>query len=101
MATAKVRPDVLSPRSGLTRHAHQRLAQRGIQQLQVDLIHLFGVDHLQQGGTMYSFIPERTIAELKEALERCARVALIKGDGEHLITAFHQTRKIRHTGWVA
>lgn len=85
----------------LTRHAQQRSAQRAIRQLQIELINLFGVDHLQKGGAMYSFIPERTLTELRTALDRCAGVALIKADGDVVVTAFHQQRKVGHTEWAA
>lgn len=85
----------------LTQHARRRSAQRGISQLQIDLIRLFGVDHLQKGGGLHCYIPDRTLSELRAALERCSGVALIKGDGDAVVTAFHQHRKVGHTEWAA
>lgn len=101
MATTKIRTGVPKANGRMTRHAQQRSAQRGIRQLQIDLINLFGVDHLQKGGGMLCFIPDRTIAELRSALDRCSGVALVKGEGDAVVTAFHQHRKISHTEWAA
>lgn len=85
----------------LTLHARERMAQRGIRDLQLQLIQIFGVDHLQKGGSVLSRIPERRLAELRAALDRCADVAIIKSRSECLITAIHQHRRIRHTEWAA
>lgn len=90
-----------SPGYCLTRHAQQRGAQRAIRERQIELIRLFGVDHLQKGGAMLSFIPDRVLSELRNALDRCAGVALVKGEGDTVLTVFHQHRKINHTEWVA
>jgi hypothetical protein len=85
----------------LTLHAQERIAQRGIRDLQLQLIQLFAVDQLQKGGTLLSRIPERKIAELRAALERCADVAIVKNSDERVITVMHQHRRIRHTEWAA
>lgn len=85
----------------LTLHAQERLSQRGIRDLQLQLIQAFGVDHLQKGGSVLSRIPERTLAELRAALDRCADVAIIKSRNECVITVLHQHRRIRHTEWAA
>lgn len=84
-----------------TKHAQERKAQRGISDLQVQLIELFGEDHLQKGGTMFSRIPDRKLAQLRAAIERCAGLALIKGHGDCVVTVFHQYRPVRHTEWTA
>jgi hypothetical protein len=95
-------PDTVSAGRGrLTLHAQQRIAQRGIRQAQIDLINLFGVDHLQKGGAMLCYIPDRTIAELRAALDRCSGIALVKGERDAVVTAFHQRRKVDHTEWAA
>lgn len=101
MATKKIRTGVPEAGGRMTWHAQQRSAQRGIRQIQIDLINLFGVDHLQKGGAMHCFIPDRTIAELRAALDRCPGVALVKGERDAVVTAFHQHRKINHTEWAA
>lgn len=88
-------------RPRLTEHAQRRSAQRGIRRLQIDLITLFGVDHLQKGGGMLCFIPDRTIAELRAALDRCSGVALIKGDKDAVVTAFHQQKRVARVDWAA
>lgn len=33
-----------------TRHARQRMQQRGISQMHIQLVHFFGEDRLQKGG---------------------------------------------------
>jgi hypothetical protein len=101
MRTKTIRNTASAAGGSLTLHAQQRIAQRGIRQAQIDLINLFGVDHLQKGGAMLCFIPDRTIAELRAALDRCSGVALVKGEGDAVVTAFHQNRKISHTEWAA
>lgn len=85
----------------VTRHAEQRMAQRAIRRLQVQLISSFGVDHLQKGGSVLSFIPDTVIAELRVAIDRCPGVSIVKGKQEQIVTAFHQRRKTRHAGWTA
>lgn len=91
--------DRIKPR--LTPHAQERLTQRGIRDLQLQLIQAFGIDHLQKGGSVLSRIPERRLAELRAALDRCADLAIIKGRNECVITVMHQHRRIRHTEWAA
>lgn len=85
----------------VTRHGQERMSQRAIRPRQVALISSFGVDHQQKGVGTLSFIPDDLISELREALDRCRGVALIKGVGEQVVTAFHQTRRVRHSGWRA
>jgi len=91
------------PESGyrLTRHAQQRSSQRAIRDLQLQLIQLFGVDHLQKGGSMVSFIPDRLIAELRTAIDRCAGVSIIKAEDEVVVTVMHQGRRVATTDWTA
>ena len=101
MRTKSIRETASVGGGRLTLHAQQRVAQRGIRQVQIDLINLFGVDHLQKGGGMLCLIPDRTIAELRAALDRCSGVALVKGEGDAVVTAFHQDRRINHTEWAA
>ena len=84
-----------------THHGQLRMSQRAIRQHQVALIKSFGVDHLQKGGSTVSFIPDDMISELRAALNRCAGVSLIKGVQEEIVTAFHQKRRTKHTGWLA
>ena len=85
----------------LTLHAQERLTQRGIRDLQLQLTQAFGVDHLQKGGSLLGYIPARRLAELRAALDRCADVAIVKSRNECVITVMHQYRRIRHTEWAA
>lgn len=84
-----------------TYHGQRRMSQRAIRQRQVALIKSFGVDHLQKGGSTVCFIPDDVISELRAALDRCAGVSLVKGTQEEVITAFHQSRRTKHAGWLA
>jgi hypothetical protein len=81
----------------LTRHAVQRCRQRGINDLQVALVSLFGDDHYQAGGCTFSFIPRRRLRALRAALDRLEQVALIKTPGEAVATVMHLDRPVRHT----
>ena len=67
----------------------------------MELIRYFGEDHYQTGGSVLSFIPQRRIAELRVAIERCSKVALVKGDGEQVITIMHMSQKIARTEFVS
>lgn len=77
------------------------MAQRGVRELQLQLIQVFGVDFLQKGGSVLSRIPARRLAELRAALDRCDGVAIVKGGNECVITVMHEHRRIRHTDWAA
>ncbi|NDU92032.1 MAG: hypothetical protein G3I10_05395 [Ferrovum sp.] len=85
----------------MTEHAQRRKQQRGISNLQVDLIRYFGDDCYQQGGCTLSFITERRISELRQALERISKVAMVKGPAEEVITVMHLSRRIGRTQYVA
>lgn len=43
-----------------TEHAQKRKQQRGISDLQVELIRTFGDDHFQKGGCSLSFISAKS-----------------------------------------
>lgn len=85
----------------LTRHAQQRSSQRAVRDLQLQLIQLFGVDHVQKGGSVVSFIPDRLIPELRAAIDRCTGVSIIKAEDERVVTVMHQSRRVATTDWTA
>jgi len=85
----------------LTAHAQKRKQQRGIDDMQLELIRLFGVDHYQKGGGSLSFIPERTVAELRKAIDKLHNVAVIKGLNDQAVTVMHMDRRIKKTQYAA
>lgn len=84
-----------------TRHAKQRMQQRGISNIQMQLIQLFGEDHLQKGGSYYSYVPEEMIRKLQAALGGLNSIAIVKSSDEAVITVMHKTQKMRATSYVA
>ena len=84
-----------------TRHAKERMQQRGISEMQMQLIHCFGVDRLQKGGSYLSYVPAQTIQEIRAALDGLSSRAIVKSENEDVITAMHQTRKVRTTNYRA
>jgi hypothetical protein len=101
--TAPGEPWLRQPQRGyqLTRHAQRRSSQRGIRDIQIQLIQLFGVDHVQKGGSVLSFIPERLIHQLRSAIDRCDGVSIIKADDESVVTVMHLDRRVATTEWSA
>lgn len=88
-------------RSALTAHARQRMQQRGISELQVQLIECFGVHRLQKGGTALSYIPHKTLAKLRHAIDKLSNTTVVLGKDERVITAMHKTRHIHMTDYAA
>lgn len=85
----------------LTEHAQKRKQQRGISNLQIDLIRHFGVDHYQKGGCCLSYIDEKTIKQLRCAIDKLAKVALVKTPTEYVATVMHMDRRVHTTQFVA
>lgn len=85
----------------MTKHAQTRMQQRGISELQMDLIRYFGADHYQKGGCSLSYIDERTIKQLRCAIDRLANVALVKTPAEYAATVMHMDRRIHKTQYVS
>lgn len=86
---------------GLTEHAQKRKQQRGISDLQVDLIRYFGSDHYQKGGCSLSYIDEKTIVKLRLAIDKLDKVAMVKTPSESIATVMHMDRRVRKTLYVA
>lgn len=84
-----------------TKHAQKRQSQRAISDVQIELIYHFGVDHYQTGGSTLSFIPDRTISQLRAALDRCSGVAIVKGEREKMITTMRLLQKVARTEWTS
>lgn len=85
----------------LTEHAQKRKQQRGFTDLQVELIRKFGEDYYQKGGCSLSFISEKKLAQLRNALDKLSNVALVKDGSERGITIMHMDHRIHKTRYVA
>jgi hypothetical protein len=85
----------------LTQHAQRRKQQRGISNLQIRLIQFFGEDRYQKGGGTVTFISEKEIKNLRAALDRIDKVALIKTPTETASTVLHMTRPIRFSDYAS
>lgn len=85
----------------LTEHAQKRKQQRGISDLQIDLIRYFGADHYQKGGCSLCYIDEKTIKQLRWAIDNLDKVAMVKTPTEHVATVMHMDKRIHTTQSVA
>lgn len=85
----------------LTEHAQKRKQQRGITDLQIELIRTFGDDHYQKGGCSLSYISEKKLAQLRHALDKLNNLALVKESTERVVSVMHMDRRIHKTGYVA
>lgn len=84
----------------MTVHAQKRRQQRGISELQVQLIATFGEDCYQKGGCTLSYIPKKRLQQLREAIDRLKGVAVVKTPEEALATVMHVQRRIVHTAYT-
>jgi hypothetical protein len=85
----------------LTAHAQKRKQQRGISTMELDLIKYFGIDHYQKGGCSLSYIDGKTIKQLRAAIDKLDKVAMIKTATESIATVMHMDRRIRTTQYAA
>ena len=90
----------MNPRR-LTEHAQRRKQQRGISDLQLELIRTFGEDHYQKGGSTLCYIPEKRLIQLRQAIDKLAGVALVKAPSEEVVTMLHVDRRIGTTHYAA
>jgi len=98
---SNVRLRVVASGANLTEHAQKRRQQRGISEMQIQLISYFGSDRYQKGGCTLAQIPEGTLRELRRALDGIDKLALIKSPDEKVLTVIHQDRRISSTQFVA
>lgn len=83
-----------------TAHARARMQQRAISELQVLLIKYFGVTRYQKGGYELSFVPEKTLVQLRHAINKLAGTVVL-AEEEKVLTAMHKTRRIHTTDYAA
>lgn len=84
-----------------TAHAKMRMHQRAISEMQIRLIQEFGQYQYQKGGANFAFIPERTLADLRHAIDKLAKVRIVLGESDKVLTALHETRRVHKTQYVA
>lgn len=72
-----------------SRHAKQRMDQRAINPLMVDLISLFGKTIYQKGGTEKQMIPRKKLKQLRQALDHLEDVSLVVAEDSTIITVMH------------
>lgn len=87
--------------NNLTEHAQKRKQQRGIDDLQLELLRVFGVDHYQKGGCSLSYIPARTLTDLRNAIDKLHNLAMVKGANDHGVTILHMDKRLRKTRYAA
>jgi len=85
----------------ITSHARKRMNQRAINDVVVQLIETFGEFKYQKGGEHYAYVNEKTIAKLRKAVDKLSSARAIYGESDKLVTAFHQTRRVRATEYSA
>ena len=85
----------------LTEHAQMRKQQRGIKDLQLQLLQHFGTDHYQKGGCSLCFIDRKTIQMLRSAIDNLDKLAAVKTPSETLATVMHMDRRIHSTQYAA
>lgn len=87
----------------LTEHAQKRKQQRGISDLQIELIRAFGDDHYQKGGCTLSYISEKKIRQLRDAVDKLttSTIASVKSPDEIDVTYMHMHHRIYKTQFAA
>ena len=91
----------MSHAPSLTAHAQRRKQQRGISDIQMQLIHHFGSDHYQKGGCSLSYIDAKIIKELRAAIDGIERIAVVKTPSEYVATVMHMQQRIHKTQYAA
>lgn len=84
----------------VTEHAKKRMQQRAISEIQIRLIQEFGQDQYQKGGENFAFIPEKVLAELRHAIDKLAKVRIVLGESDKVVTVMHEMRRVHKTQYV-
>ena len=84
-----------------TAHAQKRMQQRAISEMQIKLIEVFGESKYQKGGSYYAFMPDKVLVELRHAIDKLSKVAVVYGDSDKLVTVMHEKRRINKTQYTA
>ena len=76
-------------------HTKKRMQQRGIDELMVLLLEIFGEDKYQKGGSDAVYIPKKEIHNLRKAIDKIENLILIKGDKGKYKTVMHKTKRLK------
>jgi predicted DNA-binding WGR domain protein len=86
----------------LTHHAEQRMQQRAIPELGIELLSLYGrIEHSHGGASIHYFDrkswckAERAIRDLVENLDRVRDMYFVQGDEAVIVTAGHRTERVK------
>ncbi len=86
----------------ITKHAAQRLQQRGFSQTAVDLILQFGIEYHRPGGAIEYLFTRKSAKELERDMRECkSMISKLRGkavlvyDGQ-LRTAYYRSKKLKH-----
>ncbi len=82
-----------------TKHASKRMQQRAINDTQVRLLEMFGVQYYQKGGSYLARVPHKVLSELRAAVDSLSSVQAVFSDSEQLITVMHETRRTHKTDY--
>jgi hypothetical protein len=76
---------------GITKHAEQRIKQRGFSETHIQLLEVFGEQNRKPGGALELMISKKKRAEIVQALDKAVRKSLIiSDDGSTLITVINR-----------
>lgn len=84
-----------------TAHAQKRMQQRAISAMQIKLIEVFGESKYQKGGTYLASVPRKILVELRHAIDKLPKIAVVYGDSDKLVTVMHEKRRINKTQYTA
>jgi len=87
----------------LSNHAKQRMQQRAIPPLMIDLLYLYGRKQHQKGSTLL-FLDKRArkrarraVQDVKQRFDKLSDTYLVEADGDGMvITIGHRSRRIKN-----
>lgn len=82
-------------KTNFTEHARKRMKQRAISELMIRLIQEYGVEVQQKHGSVALYVPDDAIRTLRTAVDRLGGIRLIETDSGSLITAMHDTERLK------
>jgi hypothetical protein len=86
-------------RINATAHARKRMNQRSISEMQIKLIETFGEYAYQKGGSNIGYLTDRTLTELRQAIDNITKLRLVLGETDKIITVMHEKRRVHKTNY--
>ena len=68
--------------------------------MQIKLIETFGQYDYQKGGSHFAYLTDRTITELHQAIEHIAKLRLVLGEADKIITVMHEKCRVHKTNYT-